>query len=1267
MAFNRKQAVISCVEAAFRPEAEGRRLEELFGNISHAIEKGRWETALRFADCARRIAPDDLICLLLHARLLMQLGSVSEAAELLRDRQEPEAMVAHGEALCAQGLPNDAAAACEMLLWRRAVDSVEGLQHLAAQLCCTPDPKFAGWIGVDSRLRLVGQVWTGSNLRIAFAGRAWSPAICAVDEDGLDSFTFDVPTGVSGQMEVYTPGCKLLGSGMLWPPEFGLAGWVIMENKQLVGKVQLDWAPTLPVTLAIGPSSDGKHIRLPVISSACGSAGRLFSIALHELGCYMPRIDVWALLPDGRRSPLIGSPVEIQPVSPSHAGVCLRRRIVGGLDRVPVSNQKIDIVVPVYAGREETLCCLNRVLSTTARDEVEVVVINDASPDLELNDALADLARDGRITLLTNQSNLGFPGAANRGMNLHPERDIVLLNADAEPFGNWLERLKSAAYSAGDIGTVTPLGEAASITSYPGKIEHTHAMAEAEEIDRIASEVNARKLVELPVGVGFCLYLKRACLTETGEFDQRNFDKGYGEENDFCLRASALGWRHVAATDLFVRHRGGRSFGRMKQALIERNRRVLSALHPGYESMIANFVIADPLHDARRAIDMRRLLRDAIDPVLLVTSDLPGGVKRHVNERQSELATAGNTVLLLQPVETPGRGDRVMLRVEEKGLENLVFQLPEEAPALRAFLLSLRLSHIEFHHFVGLPAAALEIIATLGVAYDVYIHDYSWICPRLMLTGENGGYCGEPPIEDCERCIQKHGTALEKSLSVTALRSRSAGILQLANMVIAPSNDVRSRLARYFPELPVKVMAWEKPFEPPSRPRVSSDGRVRVVVIGAISIPKGFQILLECARDAAERDLRLDFIVIGFTYDDAALLATERVFISGPYADNEITALLEREQAHVAFFPSIVPETWCYALSHPLSQGLPIVAFALGAIAERLATYPDAELLPLSMTAACINDALLRAAQRVTTSDVPKELAMDPTPTTNDEPVSPELTASVQVLTLPAGTYAFTVQSGASSTEPSEELTLPALQVSLAPVNSPGMAEFVSGAATLDRWLAHSSDIIIVKISGGSVSLLLTSLRSPSSPVLAIDVRRIDAQPPSINPELAGSQAMPDRASGALPAEIVAHIQNIGDLHFSDGWAGCLGDRLWIEAFAIMSVGDLGPNAIEYCAFYADGSQTPWLSNQMLCGSRGRFTPITGYAIRLKPEIAEHYDCTYSGMFVSGATAGPFANGDLCRSDIPADPLWGIELRVAPRDISDTGEPNIQTQGSTVA
>ena len=153
--------------------------------------------------------------------------------------------------------------------------------------------------------------------------------------------------------------------------------------------------------------------------------------------------------------------------------------------------------------------------------------------------------------------------------------------------------------------------------------------------------------------------------------------------------------------------------------------------------------------------------------------------------------------------------DRVILNTQGSRFENLAFDLPDEAPILRDLLSKLGLSRIELHHFVGLPAATLELVTNLGVRYDVYVHDYSWVCPRVNLVGGNNLYCGEPAIEDCETCIRTHGTELEESLTVAALRARSAWILEGASDVIAPTEDVRGRLARYFPTRPVKITGWE--------------------------------------------------------------------------------------------------------------------------------------------------------------------------------------------------------------------------------------------------------------------------------------------------------------------------------------------------------------------------------------------------------------------------------------------------------------------------
>jgi GT2 family glycosyltransferase len=1239
--------------------ASGSRLHTLFREISQAVDKGRLKSALRLADCACRIAPEDTTCLLVYARLLIKLGAASEAAERLQSRQDPDGVLARADALCALGLFDEAAATCEMLLWRFAADAIENLQQWTGRFSRTPSVRFSGWVGVDSRFRLVGQVTTGSHVAIQLKDSSLHPVVRMVDQDGLDSFTCEVPCGVSGRLRVWAGDSKLLGSDLPWPPEFGVSGWVVRENTVLVGKVWLDWGPALPVTLAIG--SCGDDLRRVIVPSACGPEGPLFSVPLEPIESDAYHLEVSAVLPDGSYSALAGSPVATQSVLPAPIAERPRRTIRVQRGDIASSKRMIDIVVPVYAGRDETLSCLNSLLATTARNEAELVVVNDASSDSELCFALTRLADGKDITLLTNQSNLGFPGAANRGMSLHPDRDVVLVNADTELFGDWLERLRFAAYRDDDIGTVTPLGEAASITSYPGKAGHQYTREEAAKIDCIAREVNARKVVELPVGVGYCLYVKRSCLTEVGAFDESTFGKGYGEENDFCLRARHMGWRHVAATDLFVRHRGNQSYGRRKQMLTERNSRVLNALHPGYDTMIVEFIAADPLLDARRSIDMHSLLKMARDPVLLVTFDLAGGVKRHVDKRASELRAHGHTVLVLQPSGKDIGVERAILTVQGSGVENLAFDLPEDLPVLRALLLQLRLSNIEFHHFAGLHPAVLESVSSLGIRYDVYFHDYSWVCPRLTMLGGNNVYCGEPPVEDCETCIRKHGTGLEESLTVAALRARSARIMDAANAVIVPCSDVRTRLSRYFPGLPMRVEAWELPSEPMFRPAANVAGRVRVAVIGAIGIAKGYESLLQSARDAAERNLDLEFVLIGFTHEDEPLLATGRVFITGPYREDEVPSLLEREQCHVAFFPSVVPETWCYALTYALNRGLPIVAFDLGAIAERLRYYVGADLLPLSASAALTNDTLLRSTRRTVTSKPNKESAMDPTPSTTNPNVSEELAASVQILTLPAGTYTFTVK-GAPAETTADGLAMPALQVGLAPKEPAGDVEFLARDGTSDRWLARSCDMIVAKIFSETASLMLTSVRLLNSPALAIDVRRLGDEPFPVDSESATAET-----PGGLTIRVVAHIQNLGDIPFSDGLVGCIGGRLWIEAFAIVSVGQVTPDSIEYCAVTADGFQTPWLGNQALCGSRGRGTPIVGFAIRLKPEIAAQYDCAYTGKFVSGNVLGPFKNGDLCSSDAPGDPLWGIELRVTPHAVSEPKGPHPETQYSSVA
>ncbi|TMG79349.1 MAG: glycosyl transferase, partial [Betaproteobacteria bacterium] len=114
---------------------------------------------------------------------------------------------------------------------------------------------------------------------------------------------------------------------------------------------------------------------------------------------------------------------------------------------------------------------------------------------------------------------------------------------------------------------------------------------------------------ELPTGVGFCLYIRRALIDAIGSFDPA-FCLGYGEENDFCLRAAAAGYRNVLCEDAFVLHLGGSSFGGKRADLAERNIVVLLERHPGYLDLVHGYIAADPLRPLRELAASEQRVHD---------------------------------------------------------------------------------------------------------------------------------------------------------------------------------------------------------------------------------------------------------------------------------------------------------------------------------------------------------------------------------------------------------------------------------------------------------------------------------------------------------------------------------------------------------------------------------------------------------------------------------------------------------------------------------
>jgi hypothetical protein len=194
-------------------------------------------------------------------------------------------------------------------------------------------------------------------------------------------------------------------------------------------------------------------------------------------------------------------------------------------------------------------------------------------------------------------------------MSLHSDRDVVLLNSDTEVANDWLDRLRRCAYLQPDIGTVTPFSNNATICSYPfdGWAEGIPGTLGLAALDRLFATANAGRTVELPTAVGFCMYIRRASLDAVGLFDAERFGRGYGEENDFCMRAASAGWRNVLAGDVFVYHEGAVSFSDERIQRSKAAEGALLGVHPDYLRKVHEFVLHDPASALRESVDEARV------------------------------------------------------------------------------------------------------------------------------------------------------------------------------------------------------------------------------------------------------------------------------------------------------------------------------------------------------------------------------------------------------------------------------------------------------------------------------------------------------------------------------------------------------------------------------------------------------------------------------------------------------------------------------------
>ncbi len=637
---------------------------------------------------------------------------------------------------------------------------------------------------------------------------------------------------------------------------------------------------------------------------------------------------------------------------------------------IEITN-KIDVIIPVYKGKEETIQCIESVLNAKTNVAYEVIVINDCSPEKELRDYLVKLAKEGKITLIENRENLGFVKSVNIGMKLHQDRDVVLLNSDTLVPDYWLDRLKRAAYSSKNIATVTPLSNRATILSIPKpNFDNDIPMGfDYRKIDSLCQRVNDGITIDIPTAIGFCMYIKRECLREVGYFDEEKFDKGYGEENDFCMRASSLGWRHVACLDLFVQHHGSLSFGKEKPERVKKAIEVINKLYPDYNLRVQKFIKTDPISTYRNRI-IKEILKERYRSfALYVIHNWGGGSFKYCEDLALLLAKKGVGSLFIQP-----EGDKIAVYLydpESKGDRSLSIQYPEYSHTEKILeeLKDLPILFVHYNQTIGFKTLSIwELPKILNVPYFITIHDYFYICPRIHLMGPGDIFCGLPSEEGCEVCL-KHGnlqrdieTLLEDNFdgSIHLWRSFYRKVLSGAKKVIAPTETAKNYINQVFGLTNIEVLPHPEQKVEIEIKRPHNISKLKIAVVGAIGEHKGYTQYKKLIEYSHKKHLPFEFIFFGYTKNNENLQKYPNVVITGPYQDQEeLYHLVKTYDPHIALFLHVCPETYTYTLSEALKLGLYPISYDIGAPAERLKKLNIGTLIPFPSSAQKIAEILM--------------------------------------------------------------------------------------------------------------------------------------------------------------------------------------------------------------------------------------------------------------------------------------------------------------------
>lgn len=605
------------------------------------------------------------------------------------------------------------------------------------------------------------------------------------------------------------------------------------------------------------------------------------------------------------------------------------------------------ILIPVYNAFKESLDCLNSVITHTS-SEIPIVIIDDGSPKGEFVEfAKGKYSSKANVVFKRATSNGGYVKASNFGLkngelilenqdyeitykdsyDSNPEYDIILLNSDTLVTKGWDKSLKKAAYSADKITSVTPYSNNAILASFP-RFCRVNTPTK-DQIDSIAEKIQKYSIPvypELPTAMGFCNYIRRDALNVIGYYDEDNFGLGNGEENDFSLRARALGYTCILDDTNYVYHKGEVSFAESKRELEEKNGETIRKMYPHYMDEISKYCSSDPNRANRNDLLDKIFINEAGKPTILHLVhntvnyskyfDLLGGTEIHTYSLIEELKEYNHACLVRYK-------NYYHLTIFYSSLER-EFYLPNSKYGLSDIINSGFFNLVHLQHSSNFDRDELSNALKEHGNYLTSLHDFNMQCPRNILIKPDKKLCNK--FECSSACGFSNDFIENFRKSGLEIINKSRKVIAFSNSTLKVTEEISGN--KILNSTIIKHSSIEQDEKINYR---TIDSSIDVLILGVLVEHKGLKIIKDILK--SDSNINIKFHLLGKIEEE--ILNTN--FVNhGTYSKETLKSKILAINPHIVFIPSLCYETYSLTLDEALSFGIPALVGPNGAPKERV-------------------------------------------------------------------------------------------------------------------------------------------------------------------------------------------------------------------------------------------------------------------------------------------------------------------------------------------